>query len=228
MHFVLGRPRSSFSLAFSLSRSPRSTLLARTRFFDSAYSLGTRGSFRCGGAEGPNPCFHDGVCVQQGFGFNCQCPEGYSGPTCARGGAEFDVCDTSNPPPVGQIGSVYDGTLGDGYDNSQDCGPITIRAPAGQQVALTFIQFELEANFDFVYVDALTFTGDNNPGVLLSTVDSTGNHSMQIRFTSDGSVTRGGFLGSWTFQEPVAVPENRKSTQKSNAFARVSCFERVH
>ena len=48
----------------------------------------------------PNPCFHGGVCVEQGFGFICQCLEGYSGATCARGrpdgrGAEFDAAPTA-------------------------------------------------------------------------------------------------------------------------------------
>ena len=74
-----------------------------------------------------NPCYNDGVCVQQGFGFNCQCPEGFSGPTCARGGVEFDICDSGNPPPVGEVGMLFDGMIGDGYDNSRNCGPVVVQ-----------------------------------------------------------------------------------------------------
>ena len=64
-----------------------------------------------------------------------------------------------------------------------------------------------ESNFDYVYVDSQAFTGSNNPGTVLSNGES-----LEVRFTTDGSVTRQGFMVTWSFQEPVAIPQDPCTT----------------
>ena len=72
----------------------------------------------------PTPCFNGGVCVEEGFRFNCQCPDGFSGPACSQGGEIFDICgDSSQHPSAGEVGILFDGTEGDGYINGQASSP---------------------------------------------------------------------------------------------------------
>ncbi|TWW57719.1 Neurocan core protein 245 kDa early postnatal core glycoprotein [Takifugu flavidus] len=35
-----------------------------------------------------NPCLHGGSCLQEGDGYSCYCPQGFSGESCEIGGAE--------------------------------------------------------------------------------------------------------------------------------------------
>lgn len=85
------------------------------------------------------------------------------------------------------------------YDNENYT---TLIAPTGaSQVSLAFSQFDVELNYDtlFIYNGANTsapligaYTGTNSPG----TVNSTG-PALTIRFKSDGNTVRPGFTAVW-------------------------------
>ena len=63
---------------------------------------------------------------------------------------------------------------------------------------LTFTSFDLETNYDYLYVFngdvAHRFTGRSIPGPFFST--DTGS-SITLRMETDGSVTRRGFRAEW-------------------------------
>ncbi len=54
----------------------------------------------------PNPCQNGGTCSEQGTGYVCMCPDGFSGASC-----EVDACD---PDPCGNGGTCV-GAAGGGY-----------------------------------------------------------------------------------------------------------------
>ena len=101
--------------------------------------------------------------------------------------------------------SVCEGVL---YDNGGSTGNYSVNAngyttlypeSAGAQLSITFTTFNLETNWDYVYVyDGNstaapllgTFTGTASPGNFISTASD---GSLTIRLTSDGSIQYGGF-----------------------------------
>lgn len=110
-----------------------------------------------------------------------------------------------NPAIVTQTtatGTLYDsgGPTGNYTDDERD---LTLIAPTGAtSVSLTFNSFDLEANWDYMYLyDGSTvndpligvYTGTNSPG----TVTSTGG-SLLLEFRSDCATTNPGWEASWT------------------------------
>ena len=97
--------------------------------------------------------------------------------------------------------------FGDSYTHNADC-QWRLTCPGGSTVELQFDSFDVENNWDYVYVfDASTvdasaqlgrYTGTSLP----PTSVSTGN-SMTVQLTSDGSVAREGFSASYSC---VAAP----------------------
>ena len=86
------------------------------------------------------------------------------------------------------------------YDNEDY---VTTIAPDGAtQVTLTFSQFDVELNWDTLFIhdgpDATypligAYTGTNSPGVVTST-----GSSLSIHFQADGNTTRPGFTAVWS------------------------------
>ena len=79
--------------------------------------------------------------------------------------------------------------------NAQDW---VLSNPLGHRMQLTFTSFDLETNYDYLYVFngdvSHRFTGSSIPGPFIST--DTGS-SITLRMETDGSVTRRGFHAEW-------------------------------
>ena len=124
--------------------------------------------------------------------------------SCRRSG------DAAPPPPSGAVAcdgggdylvdsGVVDKTQG--YGHGHDCNwYLSCSDPAASPI-LTFSRFNTEANFDYVTV----YDGDNNNAAQLGRfhgetlpdpVQSHGNN-MLVRFTTDASIAREGFLASF-------------------------------
>ena len=87
------------------------------------------------------------------------------------------------------------------YNNHEDY-TYTISPPGATSVQLQFTEFDVEANYDYLYIyDGPStssnligqYTGTTSPG----TINSTGN-ALTIRFTSDGATVKPGFTANWT------------------------------
>ncbi|KAJ8374583.1 hypothetical protein SKAU_G00051630 [Synaphobranchus kaupii] len=58
--------------------------------------IGSNGTLNSGAEDNPchtNPCLHGGSCLQEGRGYSCYCPQGYSGESC-----EIDIDDCQSNP----------------------------------------------------------------------------------------------------------------------------------
>lgn len=94
------------------------------------------------------------------------------------------------------------GGSGSNYSNNEFC-EFLIQPTGASSVTLTFSAFNLESGFDFLTIYDGPTSGspvlaNNLSGTSLpSSVTSSGG-TMLVRFTSDFSVTRSGFITSWT------------------------------
>lgn len=96
-------------------------------------------------------------------------------------------------------GTFYDNGNTGNYTNNQNLTH-TFCATSGNQIEINFSSFDLENNYDFLYIydgnsttapSIGTFTNTNNPGTITST-----SGCLTIRFTTDGSVTRSGWTAT--------------------------------
>lgn len=106
-------------------------------------------------------------------------------------------------------GTFYDSGVTGNYGNYQNYS-ITFCATSDEVVTLTFTQFQLENNWDYLYFydgpstaspTLGSFTGSNSPGQ----ISSTGN-CLTVRFTSDGSVNYAGWMATISCSEPIVPP----------------------
>lgn len=110
---------------------------------------------------------------------------------------KFTVCGTRE----GSVLSDTGGPLGN-YRNNENY-TYTLNAPnTDEHIWLTFSAFNLEANFDFLYIyDGASeaapligfFSGSNLPPSVTSTGDV-----LTLRFVSDGATVSSGFVAEWT------------------------------
>jgi hypothetical protein len=108
-----------------------------------------------------------------------------------------------------------DGGVGAPY--SSDVRSLTLFEPEGAaQVEFTFTQFDLETDWDYLYIydgwsvfHALIgiYTGTDNPGTIVSTGES-----LLVEFRSDCSIGYSGWEASFTGQFPVGM-ENGNSLE---------------
>lgn len=98
-------------------------------------------------------------------------------------------------------GTLSDGSGTDNYSNNLNCSWV-IAPPGAEQVALTFTEFETEAEYDTVFVYdgpyedndlLLVWWGNTLPPDVVST-----SGAIKIRFSSDGSNTEGGWFANYT------------------------------
>lgn len=99
-------------------------------------------------------------------------------------------------------GGFYDmgGPEGNYFDNEDYT--FTIDPPGDYPVKITFNSFDIEANYDYLYIyDGTgtngnligTYTGSDNPGIVISETNA-----LTFRFTSDGATTRTGWNANWS------------------------------
>lgn len=130
----------------------------------------------------------------------------------------FNICAVRTDP-IPCIGSATD-PLGPttNYVNNTNDTQTYCSSKAGDVVTLTFSQFILENNWDFLYIyDGPTiasplvgvYTGTNSPGIVTATI-SAGNPTgcLTLRFTSDFSIVAAGFIAKITCSTPPIAPFN--------------------
>ena len=108
---------------------------------------------------------------------------------------------TNCAPPVTCDGTITDmGGPGDYYNNED--WTYTIAPPNASSVSLTFNSFDVELNYDTLFVyDGIgvtypligTYTGTTNPGTLIAN-----SGAITLRFQSDGATTALGWVANWT------------------------------
>lgn len=95
------------------------------------------------------------------------------------------------------------------YHNNEDW-TYTIAPPGATSISLSFSSFDIESNYDYMYIyDGLstdspllgTYTGTNSP----ETITSTG-EALTIRFTSDNWTTNPGWEATWTCISDDNIP----------------------
>ena len=129
------------------------------------------------------------------------------------------TCSGSCPCPSSSAqssGSFSEGS--DNYDNNEDCRWL-ISSTANAEIELSFSSFNTESGYDYVTINQCASASCSSPEQLARLsgdsvisaqkyVSSTG--WLQVRFQSDGSVTRSGFEARWNVkgqQGDVFEPE---------------------
>eukprot|EP01045_Picozoa_sp_COSAG04_P017509 COSAG04_NODE_1552_length_6377_cov_253.592959_5_plen_1239_part_01 len=148
----------------------------------------------------------DGSVVRQGFAgtFTCGAPGGGENPPnpCAEG---QDLTWTAGDDPI-------DVSLSGGYSNGHDCNWVLTCADDSLAPQVTFSSFNTEGGWDFVNF----YAGDNagaprlanlngNLGSDAPTLVGTTPTAL-LQFTSDGSVTRDGFVSTFDCTAPTEPP----------------------
>lgn len=127
------------------------------------------------------------------------------------------VC-SSSPSNSASDTLTDSGGSGSNYSNNEFCD-FLIQPTNATTITLTFSAFNLESGFDFLTVYDGSTSGspvlaNNLSGTSLpASVTSTGG-AMLVRFTSDSSVTRSGFISSWT---SASTPANSAICNSSNS-----------
>jgi len=109
-------------------------------------------------------------------------------------------------------GTFYDSGLDTGNYGDNEDYTMTFAAPAGGIININFTSFEVEDNYDKLYVyygmdtsgtevQGSPFTGTNSPGLLSST------EGLTFRFTSDSSVNKPGWSADVSCTTPTTVPD---------------------
>lgn len=104
---------------------------------------------------------------------------------------------------------TYDsgGSLGQ-YRNSENC-VMTFSENSNSNIKLTFTQFDVEANYDYVYIHdgndtnaplLGTYTGTTLPPALISS-----GNALTLHFTSDGSTRADGWAAEWSVLPKTAI-----------------------
>lgn len=133
------------------------------------------------------------------------------------------VTSTSGPTQTSCSGFLYDngGSAGDYTDQTDNS--ITISPTGATNITLTFASFDLENNYDYLYVydgpstaspQIGRYTGSTLPAG--GTITSSGG-SVTIRMTSDQAVTAAGFSLTWqcTLSNAPPVPAFSANTTNS-------------
>ncbi|XP_072046400.1 hyalin-like [Amphiura filiformis] len=97
-------------------------------------------------------------------------------------------CGASIPLRYGSSITLQSPNYPSSYSNNIRCS-WTINAPSGSMILVHFVAFYLESNFDYLHVAGhSSYSGAEVPNDF-----STSTNSLNIRFTTDGSVTYSGF-----------------------------------
>ncbi len=145
----------------------------------------------------------DGSITAPGFEANISCVPCSSGPLT---GNSVNMQNGRWIVNCGSSANFYDsGGPGADYANSEDYTLVICPNTPGQYVQVTFNSFNVENNFDFLYIyngsggscgTCLgSYTGTNSPGTITSYASD---GCLTFRFTSDGSVTAPGWSATVT------------------------------
>lgn len=126
--------------------------------------------------------------------------------------------------------TLYDtgGPLGN-YRNNEDY-TFTVQSPAGQAVTATFLSFDLESNFDYLYVYDGTstaapllgqFDGNIPPGPFTSSGDA-----LTFRFDSDGATLASGWEMAWACEGPSVYADTIRLDRNDSAY--IDCGQPYH
>lgn len=124
------------------------------------------------------------------------------------------TCGTVHTSSSGQLTSP---NYPEPYGNNVDCEWV-ISAPVNTQIVISFMAFNLEENYDFLYIrdgntESSTLLHKLTDNEHFADVESSGNH-LHIKFTSDYSQTRPGFYISWEFKRPSPIAIVREYAPK--------------
>ncbi len=98
------------------------------------------------------------------------------------------------------------GTISDGPSNYLDNANCTWLIASTAEITLSFTSFETEGGYDFVIISHCSTSSCTTPVMLakldgsFASADTTYTSStgyLQVVFTSDGSITRAGFVATW-------------------------------
>ena len=113
----------------------------------------------------------------------------------------------SGPCECTPLAGTSSGTISDGsgdYLNDQEC----VWLISAEYVSITFTAFATEGNYDWVDINQCQDSSCSSPEQLARLSGSAGADQtyssstgfLQVRFTSDGSSTRSGFVADWSAQ----------------------------
>lgn len=132
---------------------------------------------------------------------------------------------------TGCAGTIYDsGGPGANYGDNED-GTVTISPVGASSITLTFTQFSLENNYDYLYVydgptTASTLIGQYTGNALPNGgVINTNSGSVTIRMTSDVGVNQAGFTIGWQCTIPTLPPFVNFSVSPSTSCNGVISFD---
>jgi hypothetical protein len=122
---------------------------------------------------------------------------------------QFEICwsqnyNMSNGTVSTCSGTFYDSGGTGNYNNNQNFTYTICSSIAGGKVRAAFTAFNLEANYDYLYIyDGNstgapligTYSGGTSPGTITASASNTSG-CLTFRFTSDGSVVRSGWTAT--------------------------------
>ena len=172
-----------------------------------------------------------GVCI------DCDAGKYSIGPdsvTVTCGGSCGDGCTPSS--------GTTSGTFSDGpsdYSNNENCWWL-MTASTGTDMRVSFPAFNTESGYDFVSVFRCSEASCSSPEQVMrqsgslssSNVYNSVTGFLKVTFTSDGSVTGGGFTGTWSTGSVastlgattcLACPANSNSSAGSQALSACTC-----
>ena len=117
-------------------------------------------------------------------------------------------------PSSGRSGIISDGS--GNYGNNENCQWVLQARGGAGIVSLSFSYFDTESGYDYVTIyecSSSSCSSRQQVARLAGSVSASSSYRsstgiMQVVFTSDGSVTRGGFQGEWTagnLGEPISM-----------------------
>ncbi|XP_078668039.1 uncharacterized protein LOC144909744 isoform X1 [Branchiostoma floridae x Branchiostoma belcheri] len=154
------------------------------------------GSTSCSSTDecASNPCTH-GTCQDLTDAYSCTCNTGWTGVRCDQ--ADYSC---GNPDLIsGDLGTITSPAYPNNYNDNARCS-WTITVSTGKRAAIRFTDIDIESQSTCSYDSLTAYQGTSASGTQLGKFCGSSGRSvlsatreMHLVFTSDGSVTQGGF-----------------------------------